>query len=520
MLHALVLCAADLAPPLGHLSVSSFYGFAPDAQHDFLNLELYGPNINTVQSQIDAFAKYGLPSLYGLDSSPYEIFNRSVGPPGSGAQLYPIWEAEVERLTTDILPHFGPAAAYRGVFLGDELCCYDTACYSAVLSPVASKLRDVLGPGAILATNECVIHSEPVGGYPEIPAALDLFAVDSYAGYLPGSRGRDEAAQARAVLERQVYPKLRPHQRVLLIPGAFGCANLSRAGVSLAVQSENLVEKLEAYWEWAQADERVAGFAPWHFSYRATDQSRESPCDMQLGVSNFSDALAAAQSIGRAIVGGGAVTRWASDPPPQKLLFVDAAPVANLSGDIGFVSHTPTPAGIALRPDQPWETFGTIGYHSVVQAGAEDFRMYYDTGWTIPDGTDFHRYTCLATSKDGVTWIKPVLGVSTFNGSTANNIVWPRDGADNTHAAGTVFIDTSPAAPADAKWKMVAQWNIGGVHPRSMSDAGVYLMQSADGIAFEPMFSNRSLDWSDTKNVMCVRRDSNSQSPDPAQPPC
>ena len=27
-------------------------------------------------------------------------------------------------------------------------------------------------------------------------------------------------------------------------------------------------------------------------------------------------------------------------------------------------------------------------------------------------------------------------------------------------------------------------------------------MKSADGLAFEPMFSNRSLDWSDTKNVM------------------
>ena len=35
-----------------------------------------------------------------------------------------------------------------------------------------------------------------------------------------------------------------------------------------------------------------------------------------------------------------------------------------------------------------------------------------------------------------------------------------------------------------------------------MSDADVYMMKSRDGIRFEPMFSNRSLDWSDTKNVM------------------
>ena len=35
--------------------------------------------------------------------------------------------------------------------------------------------------------------------------------------------------------------------------------------------------------------------------------------------------------------------------------------------------------------------------------------------------------------------------------STANNIVWPRDYRDNTHAAGTVFVDTNPAAPATAR---------------------------------------------------------------------
>ena len=48
---------------------------------------------------------------------------------------------------------------------------------------------------------------------------------------------------------------------------------------------------------------------------------------------------------------------------------------------------------------------------------------------------------------------------------------------------------------------MVAQWNIGGAHP-APSSGGVYMMKSADGIKFSPMFGNYSLDWSDTKNVM------------------
>ena len=65
------------------------------------------------------------------------------------------------------------------------------------------------------------------------------------------------------------------------------------------------------------------------------------------------------------------------------------------------------------------------------------------------------------------------------------------------------------AALPDAKYKMVAQWNnchdptaTSCLHPVSEGDSGVYMMKSADGVAFEPMFGNRSLDWSDTKNVM------------------
>eukprot|EP01051_Picozoa_sp_SAG22_P005985 SAG22_NODE_375_length_11547_cov_12.885657_4_plen_552_part_00 len=196
--------------------------------------------------------------------------------------------------------------------------------------------------------------------------------------------------------------------------------------------------------------------------------------------------------------------RFERDRADFKLLFVDNALFANLSGDIGLRRHRPSPAGqVVLRPDKPWESFGMIGYHTVVQMGPQDYRMYYDTGWTMENRDDFHRYTCLATSTNGVDWVKPSLGVATFNGSKDNNIVWPLDWRDNTHAAGTVFYDTNPAAPADEKWKMVAQWNIDGVNATTSSaHAGVYMMASSDGVAFRNMFDRASLSWSDTKNVM------------------
>ena len=59
-----------------------------------------------------------------------------------------------------------------------------------------------------------------------------------------------------------------------------------------------------------------------------------------------------------------------------------------------------------------------------------------------------------------------------------------------------MFYDENPAAPPDAKWKMVAQWT------GKSGKAGVYVLKSADGLAFSPMYDSPSLSWSDTKNVM------------------
>eukprot|EP01046_Picozoa_sp_COSAG06_P057501 COSAG06_NODE_11231_length_1541_cov_1.456311_2_plen_281_part_01 len=205
-------------------------------------------------------------------------------------------------------------------------------------------------------------------------------------------------------------------------------------------------------------------------------------------------AAVASESTGR---------RWNDDPPPNKTLFIHNATIDRLSGSVALRLARPAQvAQPALIADKPWESFGLLGYHSIVRAGPRDYRMYYDTGWTIPDHSDFHRFTCLATSVDGISWEKPMLNLSNFQGSTANNIVWPLDWRDNTHAAGTVFVDTNPAAAPDARWKMLAQWNIDGANATSLDRAGVYLFKSADGVRFTPMFQRFSLKWSDTKNVM------------------
>ena len=71
------------------------------------------------------------------------------------------------------------------------------------------------------------------------------------------------------------------------------------------------------------------------------------------------------------------LARWARDPPPQKHLFVDAALFANVSGDALLVRHAPQPADVPLRPDQPWETFGFIGYHTASMSGSTSRRRSF-----------------------------------------------------------------------------------------------------------------------------------------------
>ena len=100
-------------------------------------------------------------------------------------------------------------------------------------------------------------------------------------------------------------------------------------------------------------------------------------------------------------------------------------------------------------------------YNSVVPGdGTRPHRIYYDCiqGTGVPPGAEgaattgeggiSHRYICLATSEDGLVWAKPRLGLFTFNGSTANNIIMEDSGV-------SVFIDHKPGVLDSARWKMV-----------------------------------------------------------------
>ena len=261
----------------GHLTISSFYGFDAFKMRGWVNLGVEGEG--GLQAKLDAWTKYKIPSLYGkLPSSEVPGCADAVGCIFQfGHGLCPGWEASLEALVNStILPNFGPDKALRGVFVGDELCCRNVTCWQSGLAPVAKKIRALLGPKAIIYTNECGKNFSDL--ITEVPPDFDLISADIYAGYKPGTNGTDEVAAAKAVYDG-IFKKLHGHQKVLLVPGMFGCSDLKY--FPLAAQEKNLVDKLNGYFNWAKSDSRIAGFNPWHYSTRK--KGHAPPCDMELG---------------------------------------------------------------------------------------------------------------------------------------------------------------------------------------------------------------------------------------------
>ena len=73
--------------------------------------------------------------------------------------------------------------------------------------------------------------------------------------------------------------------------------------------------------------------------------------------------------------------------------------------------------GPLLSASTAWEEKRSLAYPTVRRENVSSWRMWYRAGTTAGE-----RAICYATSKDGVTWIKPKLGIYPHNGGN-NNIV-------------------------------------------------------------------------------------------------
>ncbi|NUN97159.1 MAG: hypothetical protein HUU16_13405 [Candidatus Omnitrophica bacterium] len=175
----------------------------------------------------------------------------------------------------------------------------------------------------------------------------------------------------------------------------------------------------------------------------------------------------------------------------RRELFIDNHLIGEMK-NVQILVHQPEPREIAVQCDAPWEGNG-CGYYTVLHDARESvYRMYYHA-WQIPTGIEPGGPLSIAyfESKDGITWVRPSLGLCEFNGSKENNIILDKMGDGSGCHDFSPFIDENPAAAPEARYKATGAG--------AETGKGVWIYQSPDGIHWTPMadapvFSNGAFD--------------------------
>jgi hypothetical protein len=151
----------------------------------------------------------------------------------------------------------------------------------------------------------------------------------------------------------------------------------------------------------------------------------------------------------------------------RKHLFIDDVLIATQENVRLVVNPPISKQATDFRSDQPWEPTPRHGASqpdvaSVWDEG-EEIRLFYTNGgmW----GGKPHAVG-LATSRDGLRWTKPDLGLFTWEGSRRNNIVL------RNASQGTAFKDPNPDVQPEHRYKYVA-WCM---------NRGFYVFTSPDGV--------------------------------------
>jgi len=147
---------------------------------------------------------------------------------------------------------------------------------------------------------------------------------------------------------------------------------------------------------------------------------------------------------------------YALDIGSRLELFVDDW-IIDAMHNLRLVLHRPIPREVAIEFDEPWE--GPASGYVTVFKDEDRYRMYY-RGAKDKKGYAIEQHTCYAESKDGVTWIKPSLGICKYKGSTDNNIIWTEAEAEWERCTIThnfiPFKDGNPEVPKEERYKAIA----------------------------------------------------------------
>ena len=204
----------------------------------------------------------------------------------------------------------------------------------------------------------------------------------------------------------------------------------------------------------------------------------------------------------------------------RRQLFIDNKFIAT-SNNVRLVVHQPRKTGEkTIDHDRPWEQ-GGLGPYSCVMKDGDNYVMWYHAmdskQW---DSGHTNGSICYATSKDGIKWTKPNLGLIAYKGSKENNIVLGHGAGGNLLGQDGMMVFIDPNAPAGERFRMVCRFgndNLDGIH-------SINLFSSGDGIhwksthpaivTYRPETKGHHLDsqnvmfWDDAKKkyVAYVRR--------------
>ncbi|MCB1103385.1 MAG: hypothetical protein H7A44_08260 [Opitutaceae bacterium] len=166
----------------------------------------------------------------------------------------------------------------------------------------------------------------------------------------------------------------------------------------------------------------------------------------------------------------------------RHVMFMDLLDVAEIDnavqrlGSVKKYDGNPLPLnGPAGSPDEAWVNYADVKFY------AGKFHMWYTTNTNT-----FARHWNIgyAESGDGLHWIKPNLGLVTFDGSKENNLLIPdfedpnRETGPHHAAVSVVAIDETDTDP-DRRFKMVFLTSSLGGEP------GTYITWSPDGIHWQ-----------------------------------
>ncbi len=129
-----------------------------------------------------------------------------------------------------------------------------------------------------------------------------------------------------------------------------------------------------------------------------------------------------------------------------------------------------------IVPDQPWEGQSVLLYGAVIRDPTSGrFRMWY-LAWG--KHIDQPTFICYAESDDGLTWIKPNLGLVDYQGSKDNNILMPGWSQTTVHYDPT---DPDPSRRYKAMLRMNGTRAFFSPDGIQWDDMGVAIEQAYDG---------------------------------------